>query len=277
MQAWINPTAIGVYQCIVAKGSYSGAGRRYGMLIDPSGNIYVSAGTNNGSPLLSTKITANNWQHVVVTWDGSSVINVYLNGSLDGQTTGITASGISESAIMGFLADPGGGGNFTGSIDEISIASGNFSANWIRAEYNNQSSPSTFSSIGTETSLGGGGGYLTPVGMPTFSPAPGAYSSSQSVSISTSTSGASIRYTTNGTTPSETAGALYTGGAITVSTSTTIKAIAYLSGMADSEIATANYTISGTSGGGDYLTYYTYDAWDNVRQVSMPRPSGTQR
>ena len=111
--------------------------------------------------------------------------------------------------------------------------------------------------------------------MPTFSPAPGAYISSQTVSISTTTSGATIRYTTNGTTPSETAGAVYTGP-ITLTNSTTIKAIAYESGMADSEIATATYAITGPSGSGDYLTTYTYDGWDNLSQVSMPRAAGTQ-
>ena len=40
---------------------------------------------------------------------------------------------------------------------------------------------------------------------PTFSPAAGTYSSAQTVTISTTTSGATIRYTTDGSTPSETA------------------------------------------------------------------------
>ena len=44
---------------------------------------------------------------------------------------------------------------------------------------------------------------------PTFSPAAGTYTSAQTVTISTTTSGASIRYTTDGSTPSETAGTLY--------------------------------------------------------------------
>ena len=39
---------------------------------------------------------------------------------------------------------------------------------------------------------------------PTFSPAAGTYSSAQTVTISTTTGGATIRYTTDGTTPSET-------------------------------------------------------------------------
>jgi hypothetical protein len=41
---------------------------------------------------------------------------------------------------------------------------------------------------------------------PSFSPAGGTYSSGQTVAISTATSGALIRYTLDGSTPSETAG-----------------------------------------------------------------------
>jgi len=64
----------------------------------------------------------------------------------------------------------------------------------------------------------------------------GTYSSAQSVTISTTTTGASIRYTTDGvTTPTETVGTLYSS-AITVSATTTIKAIAYKNGMSDSTV-----------------------------------------
>jgi hypothetical protein len=59
------------------------------------------------------------------------------------------------------------------------------------------------------------------VATPTFSPAPGTYSSTQSVTLSDTTSGAIIYYTTNGTTPT-TASTKYTTTPISVSSSTTI-------------------------------------------------------
>lgn len=83
------------------------------------------------------------------------------------------------------------------------------------------------------------------VATPTFSVAEGTYSSAQSVSISCATSGASIYYTMDGSTPT-TSSTPYTG-AITVSTTTTLKAIAVKSGMTDSEVATATYTINSGS------------------------------
>jgi hypothetical protein len=85
---------------------------------------------------------------------------------------------------------------------------------------------------------------LTPtVATPTFSPVAGTYTSVQTVAITSATSGASIRYTTNGSTPSETAGTPYSGP-VTVSSTETINAIAYETGMSDSVVAAASYTIN---------------------------------
>ena len=53
------------------------------------------------------------------------------------------------------------------------------------------------------------GVYTIQCATPTFSPAAGTYGSAQSVTITTTTSGATIRYTTNGTTPSSTVGTVY--------------------------------------------------------------------
>ena len=95
---------------------------------------------------------------------------------------------------------------------------------------------------------------LPQVETPTFSPAAGTYTSAQSVTINCATSGATIHYTTDGSTPT-TSSATYSG-AISVSSTTTIKAIAVKSGMTNSQVAAATYTIeAGSSGGGDGLTY----------------------
>ncbi len=80
------------------------------------------------------------------------------------------------------------------------------------------------------------------VAQPVFSPAAGTYTSAQSVTITTSTSGAQIRYTTDGNQPTESS-TLYTG-AIAVSSSTTLRAVASKSDLMSS-FATATYTITG--------------------------------
>lgn len=76
---------------------------------------------------------------------------------------------------------------------------------------------------------------------PTFSPVAGTYTTSQSVVISDTTAGASIYYTTNGTTPT-TASTKYTTP-IAVSSSQTLEAIAVATGFNNSGVATAAYTI----------------------------------
>jgi hypothetical protein len=78
---------------------------------------------------------------------------------------------------------------------------------------------------------------------PTFSPTPGAYGPAQSVTISDTTLGAVIHYTINGGTPTA-ASATYTVP-ISVTTTTTIRAIAIATGYTNSAIASATYTING--------------------------------
>jgi len=112
---------------------------------------------------------------------------------------------------------------------------------------------------------------LPQVATPSFSPAGGTYSSAQNVTISDSTSGASIRYTTNGSTPSETAGTIYSGP-VNISSTTTLKAIAYKSGLTDSSITSATYTIS-SGGGGGTLTGSSSDGFHNL--AISPAATGT--
>ena len=76
---------------------------------------------------------------------------------------------------------------------------------------------------------------------PTFSPVAGTYHSAQSVTIADATPGTTIYYTTNGTTPT-TASTKY-NGAISVTATETLEAIAVLSGYTNSAVASAKYTL----------------------------------
>jgi hypothetical protein len=61
------------------------------------------------------------------------------------------------------------------------------------------------------------------------------------MAITSTTSGALIRYTTDGSIPNETAGTLYSAP-VYVNAPMTLKAIAYKSGLADSSVTSANVT-----------------------------------
>ncbi|MGD0978849.1 MAG: chitobiase/beta-hexosaminidase C-terminal domain-containing protein [Candidatus Bathyarchaeia archaeon] len=80
------------------------------------------------------------------------------------------------------------------------------------------------------------------VATPTFSPSAGTYTSSQSVTVSCATSGATIRYTADGSEP--TSSSTVYSSPVSVSVTTTIKAKAFMSGMTDSDTASATYTIN---------------------------------
>jgi chitodextrinase len=81
------------------------------------------------------------------------------------------------------------------------------------------------------------------VSAPTISPNGSNFEPSVSVRLASATSGATIRYTTDGSTPSPTDGIVYSD-AFTLTNTATVKAIAYKSGLTDSEIATAIFTKS---------------------------------
>jgi hypothetical protein len=87
----------------------------------------------------------------------------------------------------------------------------------------------------------GAGGGVGSVATPTFSPGGGTFASAQTVTLSDATAGASIRFTTNGTTPTATS-TLYTGP-ITIATTSTLQAIGLASGLTNSAVASATYTI----------------------------------
>ncbi|MGC2477984.1 MAG: chitobiase/beta-hexosaminidase C-terminal domain-containing protein, partial [Candidatus Sulfotelmatobacter sp.] len=99
--------------------------------------------------------------------------------------------------------------------------------------------------------------YTIQAVTPTFSPGSGTYNTSQSVTLSDTTPGVSIYYTTNGSIPT-TNSTLYTGP-IAVASTTTIKAIAARNGYSQSSVANATYTIQAVTptfspGSGTYNT-----------------------
>jgi hypothetical protein len=107
------------------------------------------------------------------------------------------------------------------------------------------------------------GEYVPVVATPVFNVESGIYQSPQTVTIDVATSGATIRYTTDGSDPSETYGSIYTGS-ISVSSNMSLKAIAYRTDWQTSQIAVANYVITGTvaavqfnPGSGTYTTAQT--------------------
>jgi len=101
----------------------------------------------------------------------------------------------------------------------------------------------------------------TQVLAPTFSPVGGSYTAAQSVTISDATSGSKIYYTTDGTTPTPGSGTttLYSG-ALTIGATTVVKAVATASGLSQSPVSTATYTINVGGTGIDFSAGFSTSA-----------------
>ena len=126
------------------------------------------------------------------------------------------------------------------------------------------------------------------VGAPTANPTVGTYSENQSVALTSSTEGATIYYTTDGSEPTITGGTTkqYTAPILVTgiegqSITTTIKAIAVKNGMQDSSVETftytiqipvAKYTVTVTNGSG--TGQYAQD--ETVTITAGAAPSGQQ-
>jgi hypothetical protein len=110
---------------------------------------------------------------------------------------------------------------------------------------------SPFTNFNAATCYGSSGGT---VATPTFSPVAGTYSVTQNVVISSATTGATLCYTTDGSTPTANGAGTCTHGttyssAVTVAATLTLQAVGSLSGDSDSSVGSAAYTITPTTAG----------------------------
>ena len=97
--------------------------------------------------------TAGGWFHVVFTYNNvTGAFKTYINGVNDQDTTA-NFNSVTKQLVVGNRSVGNPDNFWNGQIDEIRLSNTDISANWISTEYANQSSPSTFYSVGEEESL----------------------------------------------------------------------------------------------------------------------------
>ncbi len=194
------------------------------------------AGQGDGASITFDLGAAQTVQLIKIAWyqgtTRTTTFDVLASGSTSGPWTTLLAGVVSSGTTL--------------NLETYDFA--DTSARYIRVVGHGNSSGNGWNSI-TEVELWGQTSTVGQVATPAFTPPPGTYTSAPTVSISTSTAGASIRYTTDGSTPSSTHGTLY-GGPLTLGTTTTLRAIAYQSGLTPSSVRGGTYTV-GTGGGLD--------------------------
>jgi hypothetical protein len=224
-------------------------------------DIYVGSGIN---PIILMGNTANHHAYSFsnnIIDDASTGATYSLNGGdaatythnvfFGNHPAGEPADGSKLTSDPLFVS-PGSGGNGITTVNGYQLKAGSpaigsgilISNNGGQDYWGNAVSASAAPNRGAYNGAGVGSG--SSVAAPAFSPAAGTYSSAQSVSISTTAGGASIHYTTDGSTPTSTTGTLYSGP-VSISATTTLKAIAFNSG-GSSSVTSGTYTISSSTG-----------------------------
>jgi RHS repeat-associated protein len=178
-----------------------------------------------------------NFSYSVSNYTGYQGINNYATANFIVNTSPTTPSGLysvqnSSTSYSGCASGCSGSVTYTFQLNFTSAGSFHLYLN-----YSNSDQSTGWTNVGNVT-------ISTPTASaPCFSPSAGSYTGPQSVTIGCANGGATIRYTTDGSTPSETSGTLY-GGAISLGGTTTLKAIAYLSGYNDSSVTSGTYTLT---------------------------------
>lgn len=118
LEAWVKPSTLskGTASQIISKG---GDANFYRMTFNDGGTVSLRTfGTSDNTLASSSALMVNNWNHVVMTYDGATK-KIYLNGNLNASeaTTGIMSYTIATMYIGGY----GSSEQFPGSIDDVRI------------------------------------------------------------------------------------------------------------------------------------------------------------
>ena len=159
VSAWAQ-TSASSGESVIATGDQCGIAESWLLETHNNSASFSTFGTG-GAQYLSSPSAMNdgNWHYLTGVRSGTNVF-IYQDGVLVNSST-VSASYDSDTAASQLAignAAPGGscgGLNWNGSIDELHISSVARSSDWIATEYNDQSSPATFYSIGQEYSVSG--------------------------------------------------------------------------------------------------------------------------
>lgn len=181
LQCWVNfdqlPSTYGTNMALITKHTGSGSAGAYFYNVtttDKPTHIFYNdpAATASGTETTSAEVVAGdvgNFIKLDMVLDVSAPgWTFYKNGSSVGDTPFLTnATAIRDSAATFVLGANSEGSNqfFDGLIEEARVYSGLLTSDWIATEYNNQNSPGTFYSLGTEEVAPAPQGGMTLLGV----------------------------------------------------------------------------------------------------------------
>jgi hypothetical protein len=154
VSAWVNPTSLPNAYNGVTGACDGGTGDLIAVKSNGKLAVYISTsgGLKNYDGTGSHTLSTATWYYVTATQSASTGIIGYVNAASDGTATaaGTTVSWLQTEIGQDCITS---GRFWNGKLDEVRYSSVARSANWITTEYNNQSAPGTFETLGTEVSL----------------------------------------------------------------------------------------------------------------------------
>ncbi|MFK7946914.1 MAG: LamG-like jellyroll fold domain-containing protein [Saprospiraceae bacterium] len=145
LEAWVNPDAgYGTFTDgsepveIISRWGGGGVGNAsYRLGINSSGQVTFQVYNGSGSSTVTSSATIPTaaWTHIVGVRNGNNELLIYINGALDGTTTGATVAQVSNYNV--YLGKPIAGNNrYRGQLDEVRIWNIALDAADITAHYN---------------------------------------------------------------------------------------------------------------------------------------------
>lgn len=147
---WINPTANTANDMIIGE---SHSSQRFAIKLSETSPFDMQFIKNNQAVMTSSTPASGTWQHYTLVWDndgGANNAKLYKDGNLNVQsTTSGTMGSLTGNLVIG--GNPQSSNWYDTIIDEVRISNIVRSANWIKTEFNNQNSPSSFYAVSSPT------------------------------------------------------------------------------------------------------------------------------
>ncbi|MES2315849.1 MAG: hypothetical protein V4486_03935, partial [Patescibacteria group bacterium] len=151
IEAWVKPSNISISAIETIFGRGQSGNNGYGENLGVTAHYNIGAMGGGNTNTTGTYTLA--WHNYTTVTNGASSKS-YIDGAADGSAPSITIPASSNTkAAIGASYTTGNVLNrfLEAAVDEVRVSNVARSADWISTEYNNQSSPSSFYAIGSET------------------------------------------------------------------------------------------------------------------------------
>jgi Ca2+-binding RTX toxin-like protein len=159
LSTWVKADSFQSWDGLIVKGTtnipYGLDFRSDGRLIFQANYGLVMGGNGRGTWSSNTALTAGQWHHVAVTYDGSD-FRFYLDGQLDGtHQANITFGKNNQALVLG--ADLAGGSHFDGAMDDVRVYNRALTAGEIEQLITGENGHGSSSETGDDVLYGGSG------------------------------------------------------------------------------------------------------------------------